>query len=146
MRGRSRGGAEGADSPHSLVPVTPEALSDAVHAALELLQAVVPDHPAVIGLLARRGRDEVLGCNTGTAVRRCWAHSPVPTSPTPLPQHSWPQGSPSSQILRLAPEQPQPFSASFPQVYFPPRSLGTLRPPPSAWADESVIQDTLVNS
>lgn len=59
------GGAEGPHLPHGLVPVTPEPLPDALHAELELLQAVVPDHPAVVRLLARRRRDEVMGWKTG---------------------------------------------------------------------------------
>lgn len=59
------GRAEGPHLPHRLIPVTPEPLPDALHAELELLQAVVPDHPAVVRLLARRRRDEVMGWKTG---------------------------------------------------------------------------------
>lgn len=98
---RREEGAEGPHLPHGLVPVAPEALADALHAELELLEAVVPDHPAVVGLLARRGRDEVLGCKTGgghagsgSAGGSQHHHSPCPTQAPQLhtqrhlPKHS----------------------------------------------------------
>lgn len=58
---RKGGGEQRPHLPHSLIPVAPEPLPDALHAELELLQAVVLDHPAVVGLLARRRCDEVMG-------------------------------------------------------------------------------------
>jgi len=67
-------------------------LANALHAELELLQAVVPDHPAVVRLLARRRRDEVMGWKTGkkrvglgSAMVGCGpATAPCPP-PCPLP-------------------------------------------------------------
>lgn len=59
------GRAEGPHLPHSLIPVAPEPLPNAFHAELELLQAVMLDHPAVVRLLACRRRDEVMGWKTG---------------------------------------------------------------------------------
>lgn len=127
---RREEGAEGPHLPHGLVPVAPEALADALHAELELLEAVVPDHPAVVGLLARRGRDEVLGCKTGGGHAGSGSAGGVTAPPQPLSHTGPPDAHPEAPAkAQLTPEQPQLFKTSFSHVYFPPRTLGTLHPP-----------------
>lgn len=54
-------GEEDPHLPHGLIPVAPQLLPDALHAELEGSQAALADLPAVLRLMARRRRDEVMG-------------------------------------------------------------------------------------
>lgn len=143
---RREEGAEGPHLPHGLVPVAPEALADALHAELELLEAVVPDHPAVVGLLARRGRDEVLGCKTGRAMRGQALLGGHSTTTAPVP-HRPPSCTPRGTCQSTADTRATPALQNLllPGL-FPSSHPWDPAPSQVPGADQSVIQEMPGNS
>lgn len=93
------------------------------------------DHPAVVSLLARRGRDEVLGCKTGQGCQALLGvTAPVPPAALhPCQSTADPRATPALQSLLLS----GLFPSSHPWETAPSQAPG---------ADGSVIQDMPGNS